>query len=273
MYQSTQGPDGLPWLNFDTLIKRAKVTYTGQDDVIVFYNQLYNICNTYGLFMCKLKEMTLDMSICPDECNKLTISANRKALMASCLYMILRSPKWTPPCPERKGNFFLKGLDPSFNTSISKVRLLLDGVTDKTSVPEALTQECLPGTVERYYKEETGQSTIRAMTANRSGNSDCRGDNQTPKNRFASKTTTSKVDRPCGTCYAWGHLRSQCGGFARFLLFQEAASLIDVVAKSKVVNNYKADVKAKAEARMKNRRGREQLLIDGYAGNIVRDFL
>jgi len=62
MYTSN---DGLPWLQFDKLIKRAKIQYSGQDDIIVFYNQLHNIANNYGVFIRKLQTMKTDMSVCP----------------------------------------------------------------------------------------------------------------------------------------------------------------------------------------------------------------
>ena len=68
----------------------------GQSDILVFYNQLFNITNNYGVFLRKLETLKLNMSICPDEYQGIAISPQRKAQMANCLYLILQNPDTVP---------------------------------------------------------------------------------------------------------------------------------------------------------------------------------
>jgi len=95
-YFQSVSNEGLPWLQFDNLVKPAKITYMGESEIIVFYNQLYNIANAYGVFLRQLQELKLNMSVFPDAYNGITISAAPKAQMANCLYLILQSPDTIP---------------------------------------------------------------------------------------------------------------------------------------------------------------------------------
>ena len=324
-YFTNTGPDGLPWLQFDNLIKRAKITYMGQSDILVFYNQLFNFTNNYGVFLRKLETLKLNMSVCPDEFNGVSISAQRKAQMGNCLYLILQNPDTVPleytwarnvinrfatandgykvlycmvkpilnkdiiigapaivdctdiheyaqkfdsyiQCEVLAGHLytpreqitkFTNGLDASYNSAISKVRLLLDNRSTNDGsvpdIPDALAMEALPDTIQQYYDEDNGKPTIRAMTG-RSAGQDRRGDKNVHKGPPINNRNTVKVDKACGTCHAWGHLKSQCGGFARFLIFHETANKTDDVTKNKIVANYKADMKAKVEARLQKQK-------------------
>ena len=294
----------------------------GQSDILVFYNQLFNVTNNYGVFLWKLETLKLNMSVCPDEFNGISISAQRKAQMGNCLYLILQNPDTVPleyiwarnvidrfatandgykvlycmvkpilnkdiiigapaivdctdiheyaqkfdsyiQCevlagrhytPREQITKFINGLDASYNSAISKVRLLLDNrSTNDGSVPEALAMEALPDTIQQYYVEEYGKPTVRAMTGRMAGQ-DCKGDRAVHKGSPPNLRSTAKVDKACGTCHAWGHLKSQCGGFARYLIFQDTATKTDDVTKTKIVANYKADMKVKAEAKLQKQK-------------------
>jgi hypothetical protein len=154
-------------------------------------------------------------------------------------------------------NLFLDGLDPIWENCVTRAKSLMENtkINDK-SVPEILQLEKIPDTMERFYRQETGKKpTIRAMTGN-AKLADKRG-TQNARGSF-NKTTNAKqvnlVDKPCNICHAWSHLKSHCGGFARFLLFQDAASKCDDVFKTKVINNYKTDMKTKGEAKLRNQK-------------------
>ena len=127
---------------------------------------------------------------------------------------------------------------------------MLENGSGDTPVPDAITIKRLPESIEKYYRQATGQPTIRVLTANknlRTNKSNTGGYN---RGITTPKPASPKFDRPCPTCHAWGHLKNQCGGFARFLIFQEASTNVDDIQKSKLITNYKADMKAKGEARL-----------------------
>jgi hypothetical protein len=90
------GPNGLPWLQFDNFIKRTKITLTDTEDTIIFYNQLYNVANHYGVFLCQLQGLQINMLLCLDSYNGVAISAYRKQQMGNCLYQLLQNPDVIP---------------------------------------------------------------------------------------------------------------------------------------------------------------------------------
>jgi hypothetical protein len=154
--------------------------------------------------------------------------------------------------PKEKVNLFLKGMDvPSYRSSISRVCQLLDDVnTTDMSIPEVLKPDHLPETIERFHREETRQSTVRAMMNMRPPRRKKEGTRLKPE----KLTDIAQVNKPCGTCFAWGHLKSQCNGLARYLLFREADTTLDDVTKSKIVERYKAEMKLKAETKLKQQK-------------------
>jgi hypothetical protein len=80
---------GLPYINHDMAIKRAKVQYTGLADTSVFYNQLRNALEQYGIFLISLKDVKRNESLCPPEYNGIPISNQRKQSMGCTLYQKL----------------------------------------------------------------------------------------------------------------------------------------------------------------------------------------
>lgn len=106
--------------------------------------------------------------------------------------------------------------------------------------------ERIPETVEKYYKQDTERSTVRTMSSYNTAGHDRKGDRSMATGAPANPRSSAKVDKPCGTCFTWGHLRGQCSGFARYLILQDAAAKADDVYKQKIVANYKADMKMKA---------------------------
>ena len=50
---------GIPYLQYDNIMKRTHVQFTGQHDILVFYNQLMNGVAPYGLYLIPVIEFAL----------------------------------------------------------------------------------------------------------------------------------------------------------------------------------------------------------------------
>ena len=81
----------IPPLQYDNIMKRLSVQYTGQRDLLVFYHQLMNGLNPYGCYLKKLADVKVDETLCPDYWEHIKISDNRYLQMAGCLYQKLAS--------------------------------------------------------------------------------------------------------------------------------------------------------------------------------------
>ena len=84
--KSYPGEQQLPPLLYDMVMKRTSVQYAGQSDILVFYNQLMNGVNPYGVFLKKIIDIKIDETLCPDSWEGIEISNHRYLQMASCLY-------------------------------------------------------------------------------------------------------------------------------------------------------------------------------------------
>jgi hypothetical protein len=89
-------PAGLPWLNHDAAIKRAKVQFTGLGDMFVFYNQLLNALEQFGIFLTPLNRIVYKNNLCPATYNGIPIAEKRYQQMASTLYQKLQQPDVIP---------------------------------------------------------------------------------------------------------------------------------------------------------------------------------
>ena len=67
----------LPPLQYENIMKRASVQFTGMGNTIVFYNQLLNSLQPYGLFLRKVVDIKVDQTLCPDAWDGITISNQR----------------------------------------------------------------------------------------------------------------------------------------------------------------------------------------------------
>jgi hypothetical protein len=67
-------PTGLPWLNHDAALKHAKVQFTGLGDMFVFYNQLLNALDQFGVFLTPLKQIVYKQNLGPTQYNGIQIS-------------------------------------------------------------------------------------------------------------------------------------------------------------------------------------------------------
>jgi len=86
----------LPMVNHDQALKRAKIQYSGLGDTFVFYSQLMNSMEQFGIYLIPLYQVKYRTSLCPVEYDGILISEHRKQLMASTLYQKLLSTDVTP---------------------------------------------------------------------------------------------------------------------------------------------------------------------------------
>ena len=225
-----QQDGAIPSLQYDNIMKRTQVQYTGEQDILVFYNQLMNGVAPYGLYLIPKKEFELTKSLCPDTYGGNRITNERYRSMAGCLYQklasfdtipaeftdarnvinqyaesndgykvlysliepllqtdevlttpndsewrniheyaikfqsyvnseALKGPNFTP---KEQTKLFLNGLSGGWESAIRRARVLMDngGPADPT-VPAVLKIPKLAKTMERWLKEETGQSVVR----------------------------------------------------------------------------------------------------------------
>jgi hypothetical protein len=87
---------GLPPLNHDHALKRAKVHFTGLGDMFVFYNQLLNGMEQFGIFLTPLNQVRYQMNPCPTHYKNIPLSDHRKHSMGNTLYQKLQDPDVIP---------------------------------------------------------------------------------------------------------------------------------------------------------------------------------
>jgi len=347
----TPAPMALPPLLYDYIMKRATIQFTGQNDILVFYNQLKHSVGHYGLYLIDVLDFALDKSLCPEVVESIRVTDDRYKAMAGCLYQKLASYDTipaeftaarnivnrfaevndgykvlyaliepllhrdvisTPPLEEHwngiheyaikvqsylngeaiagrnytqkeQAGLFLNGLSAQYRPAIRKARLMLDmhGPTNH-SVPDVLKLSALPSTIERWHEEETGQSIVRVAyksdretntTDRRNKNNGTHGPRYQPQdNRQRNVPTT---DQKCSVCGAYGHNKTQCHPFAKYLLCKQADSRTDDAAKTKLIESYKFEVKQKAESRRKRQQMGtvRQLWNEGHSYEEIEDSL
>lgn len=76
----------IPPLNHDQAIKRATFQFTGLGDIFVFYNQLMNGMEHFGIYLLPLDRVSYQVDLCPQQYQNIPIMAHRRTQMASTLY-------------------------------------------------------------------------------------------------------------------------------------------------------------------------------------------
>ena len=309
---------GLPSLQYDNIMKRANVQYTGEHDILVFYNQLMNGVAHYGLYLCPVTEFALGKSLCPTEYRGVPINDARYKLMASCLYqklatfdtipaeftqarttintyatandgykvlyamiepMLYQEKVTTAPLesqwrdiheyalklqsylncenlagrsytPKEQTDLFLTGLSSTYNKAIRRARTLLDTVNPADpTVPAVLKLTKIPATIDRWMKEENGQSICRAAYSTPRQIQDTRGRSSKEKHGYSEFPDDKHrySDKSCGICGIAGHPKAQCTIFAKYLICREADQKADDKLRSKVLDFFRAETKRKSE--------------------------
>jgi len=82
--------DQLPQVNHDHAIKRTRIQFTGLGDMFVFYNQLLNGLDQFGVYLIPLNQVAYQKSLCPTKMHGFPITPWRKQMMASTLYQKLQ---------------------------------------------------------------------------------------------------------------------------------------------------------------------------------------
>jgi hypothetical protein len=79
------------------VLKRAKIQFTGLGDIFVFYNQLMNALEQFGIYLIPLnKVVKYQVSLCPTHHKGIPIDKYRQQLMASTLYQKLQNSNVLP---------------------------------------------------------------------------------------------------------------------------------------------------------------------------------
>jgi hypothetical protein len=86
----------LPIVNHDQALKRAKIQFTGLGDIFVFYNQLMNALEQFGIYLIPLNTVKYQVSLCPTHHKGIPIDTYRQQLMASTLYQKLQNSDVIP---------------------------------------------------------------------------------------------------------------------------------------------------------------------------------
>jgi len=86
----------LPVVNHDQALKRTKIQFTGLGDVFVFYSQLMNAMEQFGIYLIPLNQVKYQCSLCPTAVNGLRIDEHRRMLMGSTLYQKLQNTDVVP---------------------------------------------------------------------------------------------------------------------------------------------------------------------------------
>jgi hypothetical protein len=74
----------------------AKIQFTGLGDIFVFYNQLMNALEQFGIYLIPLNTVKYQVSLCPTHHKDIPIDQHRQQLMASTLYQKLQSTDVIP---------------------------------------------------------------------------------------------------------------------------------------------------------------------------------
>jgi len=86
----------LPPVNHDQALKRAKIQFSGLGDIFVFYNQLMNAMEQFGIYLLPLMQVKYQQSLCPESYGGIPIDHHRKQVMAGTLYQKLQSSDFIP---------------------------------------------------------------------------------------------------------------------------------------------------------------------------------
>jgi hypothetical protein len=77
-------------------MKRVKIQYIGIGDMFVFYNQLLNALEQFGVFLIPLNNVKYNTSLCPTTYQSYIVTAQRYDSMSKTLYQKLQSPDVIP---------------------------------------------------------------------------------------------------------------------------------------------------------------------------------
>jgi hypothetical protein len=81
----------LPPVNHDQAVKRAKIQFTGPGDMFIFYNQLSNSMEQFGIYLVPLNQVKHQVDLCPLQVNGVDITERCQQHMASTLYQKLQN--------------------------------------------------------------------------------------------------------------------------------------------------------------------------------------
>jgi len=86
----------MPPLNHDQVIKHAKIQFTGLGDIFVFYNQLMNGMEQFGIYLIPLNSVSYQLDLCPLNYQNIPITAHCWIQMASTPHQKLQDTDVIP---------------------------------------------------------------------------------------------------------------------------------------------------------------------------------
>jgi len=140
--------------------------------------------------------------------------------------------------PREQLNYFLRGLDSSYNAAIKRIRSQMDGwQASDPNVPEKLVLANLPNLVEKYLEDEDADGTkaiVRRMGNGKNPRSNKDGDNANKPDDNGRQY----VDIKCPLCQTYGHHKSNCDHMAIWLNLKEGSKLVDDKLRAKLQTAY-----------------------------------
>jgi len=145
--------------------------------------------------------------------------------------------------PKEQTQMFIAGLSDIWLPAIRRARSLLDTTSPADpTVPAVLKLAALPTTMEKWLKEETGQSVIRTTySAQKRTTNETRGRlKHSNSNGYQPDDRGGKLsDKKCPICIVPNHNKYQCILFARYLVCREVDQRVDDNLRNKVVEHFK----------------------------------
>jgi hypothetical protein len=89
-------PYALPPVNHDQALKHVRIHFTGLGDIFVFYNQLMNALEQFGIYLIPLSNVKYQQSLCPRHHRGTPLDSCYRQRMASTLYQKLQSTDIIP---------------------------------------------------------------------------------------------------------------------------------------------------------------------------------
>jgi len=86
----------LPPVSHDQALKRAKIQFTRLGDIFVFYYQLMNAVEQFGIYLVPLTNVKYQTSLCPTHHHNIPLDSSRQQVVASTLYQKLQSTEVIP---------------------------------------------------------------------------------------------------------------------------------------------------------------------------------
>jgi hypothetical protein len=154
--------------------------------------------------------------------------------------------------PREQLNYFIRGLDSTYNAAIKRIRSQMDGwKASNPNVPDNLVLANLPNLVEKYLEEDETEGT-QAIVRRFGKSNNARSQNSDDSAQTSDLNVRQYVDTKCPLCQTYGHHKYNCDRMAIWLHLKEGAKLVDDKLKTKLHIAY-AELDNKRRSRKLNK--------------------